>query len=331
MAKDLNRSVSGVVIQNRGDPSIETGRRTIVRPETVACVLVLAGSMAFARQSQAAASSAWVAGAHSSARLLEAATQNGGALSGAHLLAGIEVRLDPHFITYWRNPGDAGVPPSFDTAGSANLKSVEVRYPAPESLDEAGAQAFGYSDDVVFPLLVTPLDPAKPVTLAVKFDYAACYNICLPARAELTLILDGRPSAEGDRVLDALAAVPRRAQLGPEGPLPHILAVRPDPGEPVGERYTVEAVADEGSGTLFVEAPEGWAFEAEPPVQGTSPSQATTFSSAPPGAQHLLFPVKRVDGPKGQIRPATPVTLTLVTPAGAIEVSVQLDAGPATP
>ncbi len=148
---------------------------------------------------------------------------NGGALSGAHLLAGIEVRLDPHFITYWRDPGDAGVPPSFDAAASANLKSVEVRYPAPERLDEAGAQAFGYSDDVVFPLLVTPLDPAKPVTLAVEFDYAACYNICLPARAELTLTLDGRPSAEGDRVLDALAAVPRRAQLGPDGPLPRIL------------------------------------------------------------------------------------------------------------
>ncbi len=89
------------------------------------------------------------------------------------------------------------MPPSFDVAASTNLKSAEVRYPAPERLDEAGRQAFGYSHDVVFPILVTPLDPAKPVTLAVGFDYAVCYNICLPARAELRLILDGRPSAEG--------------------------------------------------------------------------------------------------------------------------------------
>ncbi len=184
----------------------------------------------------------------------------------APFLAGIEVRLDPHFITYWRDPGDAGVPPSFDVAASTNLKSADVRYPAPERLDEAGAEAYGYSHDVVFPLRVTPLDPAKPVTLAVEFEYAVCYNICLPARAELRLTLDGRPSAEGDRVLAALAAVPRRARLGADGPLPRILTVRPDPGESAGERYTVEAVADEDSGTLFVEAPEGWAFEAGAPV-----------------------------------------------------------------
>ena len=324
-----------IVMHDRGDPSMTPGRLGLVRPAISAGAAVLAGIMAFAGPSPAAESSAWVRGAHSSARLLEAAAPAPGALSGGSspgaLLAGIEVRLDPHFITYWRNPGDAGVPPSFDVAASTNLKSAAVRYPAPESLDEAGAQAFGYSDGVVFPILVTPLDPAKPVTLAVGFDYAACYNICLPARAALRLTLDGRPSLEGDRIMTALSAVPRPAKLGPDGPLPRILDVRPDPGAPAGERYTVEAVARQDTGTLFVEAPEGWAFEAGTPVLGSATAAPAALTAVPPGAQRLLFPVKRLDGPKGELRPTTPVTLTLVTPSGAIEVPVQLDAGPATP
>ena len=129
----------------------------------------------------------------------------------------------------------------------------------------------------------------------------------------------------------ALSAVPRRAKLGADGPLPRILDVRPDPDEPAGERYTVEAVASQDTGTLFVEAPEGWAFEAAAPVQRSATASTPALVSVPPGAQRLLFPVKRLDAPKGQLRPATPVTLTLVTPSGAVETSVQLDAGPATP
>ena len=322
-----------IVMHDRGDPSMKPGRgRSVRRAGTFAGVVVFWAVVASTGHGRAAEATAWVSGAHSSARLVEArassaADVNGGSPS-APLLAGIEVRLDPHFITYWRDPGDAGVPPSFDVAASTNLKSAEVRYPAPERLDEAGTEAFGYSDDVVFPIMVTPLDPAKPVTLAVGFDYAVCYNICLPARAELRLTLDGRPSAEGTRVETALAAVPRRTHLGPDGPLPRILNMRPDLGEPAGERYAVEAVAGEDSGTLFVEAPEGWAFEAGAPVASAA---APPRGAAPSAAKRLLFPVKRLDAPKERVRPTVIVTLTLVTPSGAIEVPVQLDAGPAAP
>ncbi len=319
------------------------GRGLLRRGETLAGVVGLCGLMAFAGQGRAAESTAWVSGAHSSARLVEAKapspSQAAGLPSSAPFLAGVEVRLDPHFITYWRDPGDAGVPPSFDVAASTNLKSAEVRYPAPERLDEAGTVAFGYSHDVVFPIAVTPLDPARPVTLAVGFTYAVCYNICLPARADLRLVLDGRPSVEGPQVEVALATVPRREKLGPCGPLPRILNVRPDLGAPAGERYTVEGYAGGASGTLFVEAPEGWAFEATRVLEPVSPAAtpaavppaAASSGVAPSDATRLLFSLKRLEAPKGQVRPTAPVTLTLVTPSGAVEVPAQLDGAPATP
>ena len=47
---------------------------------------------------------------------------------------GIEIALEPGWYTYWRNPGEAGVPPVFDFSGSENVASVDVMYPAPDAL-----------------------------------------------------------------------------------------------------------------------------------------------------------------------------------------------------
>ena len=127
----------------------------------------------------------WAAGAKSETRLVAA----GGSL------AGFEVRLAPGAITYWRDPGDAGVPPVFDFAGSDNVARVEPVFPAPKRIRESdGSEAFGYDSDVVFPLKIEPSDPAKPVTLKLSANFAVCEKICLPAQARLRLTLPGAHS-----------------------------------------------------------------------------------------------------------------------------------------
>src|ERR1039458_7923592 len=97
--------------------------------------------------------SAWEAEPHAAARLI-----GGAALQSADeawLRAGIEIRLDPGWKTYWRYPGDSGVPPTFDFAGSENVKSVTVLWLAPERFaDGAGGHSIGYHGDVVFPLRI---------------------------------------------------------------------------------------------------------------------------------------------------------------------------------
>ncbi len=232
-------------------------------------------------------------------------------LPAGTLLAGIEVRLDRSFITYWRSPGDAGVPPTFGFAGSENLKAARVEYPAPSRLDEGGADAFGYASDVIFPLVVMPSDPARPVTLDVTLDYAVCANICLPAKAHLTTVLDGSGSAESALVHSALAQVPRVRSLGEAGPV-RIDAVKPGP---TGS-FVVEATTPDGTGTLFAEAPEPWFLS-------TSPGR-------PAGDRHVSFTMT-LSGTGPLPVPSEPVRLTLVSPAGAIEVPVPLDALPPKP
>ena len=144
--------------------------------------LLLPAAPAFAAD---AFSTDWALAAKSQARLI----------AGGGDLAGFEIALSPGAITYWRDPGDAGLPPTLDFSGSDNVASVEPEFPAPKRIKEAdGGEAFGYDRGVVLPLRVKPRDPTKPATLKLNADFAVCEKVCLPAKAHLELTL---PSAPG--------------------------------------------------------------------------------------------------------------------------------------
>jgi DsbC/DsbD-like thiol-disulfide interchange protein len=182
----------------------------------------------------------WETAAKSRARLVAADAR----------LAGFEIRLAPGAITYWRNPGDSGLPPTFDFAGSDNIDNVEPIFPAPTRIREAdGGEAFGYDGEVVFPLRVKPRDPAKPTTLALRASYAVCEKVCLPAEARLTLKLPDASSPYADLVGSALAAAPR--QISPK-----------DFGELKSDGasgWRLCAPREAGpERDLFVDPPEGW-------------------------------------------------------------------------
>ena len=113
----------------------------------------LTGALAAPALAADAFSTDWAASAKSEARLV----------AGGGDLAGFEIRLAPGAITYWRDPGESGVPPTFDFAGSDNVASVESVFPEPKRIAEAdGSEAFGYAGDVVFPLRVDPATRRSP-------------------------------------------------------------------------------------------------------------------------------------------------------------------------
>src|SRR3954453_13866890 len=111
-------------------------------------------------QARAQDSSPWVKDSHSAVRLLA------GSRSGAVLLGGIAIQLEPGWHTYWRTPGDSGVPPRFNFSKSDNVEAVAVLYPVPQKFDDgAGGTSLGYTHKVVLPLRITAKDANKPVTL----------------------------------------------------------------------------------------------------------------------------------------------------------------------
>ena len=135
----------------------------------------------------------------------------------AVLRAGIEVKLRPGWKTYWRYPGDSGVPPHFDFSGSENLKKADVLYPAPHLFTDETGQSLGYKDTVIFPIVVSPQQAGKPVRLRVKVDYAVCEKLCVPAEGRADLMLETGDSKHNPALTTAEAHVPKqvtRRKLG---------------------------------------------------------------------------------------------------------------------
>lgn len=93
-------------------------------------------------------------------------------------VAGIAIGLPAGSHTYWRVPGEAGIPPSFDWSASENLQAVRYEWPRPEIIDSYGLRSFGYVGSLVLPVLLTPRDPAAPIALSLSLTFGVCDDIC---------------------------------------------------------------------------------------------------------------------------------------------------------
>ncbi|MBL9098596.1 MAG: hypothetical protein JNK07_16825 [Alphaproteobacteria bacterium] len=104
--------------------------------------------------------------------------------------AGVQIKLDEGWWTYWRAPGASGMPPMFDWSGSENVAGEpETIWPVPLRAVEYGESLNLYRDEVVFPIEFRPADPKKPVKLRLKMAYGVCRNICVPSLVEHEIVL----------------------------------------------------------------------------------------------------------------------------------------------
>ena len=228
----------------------------------------------------------------------------------APLRAGVEIRVKPGWHTYWRYPGDAGVPPRFDFAGSQNVKAVDVLWPAPQAIPEEGGTVIGYTDNVILPLPIVPQNRAKPVTLRLKLDYAICEKLCVPAEGKAELELAGGASSQDAALAAAEARVPKKLAVG-EG---H--RSRSSRFARGGRRGRASSSTwprrRETRRPVRRRADADWALPVPAPIEG-----------APSGTQRFAFDARR-RAARRQVRGA-PITLTAVAGNEAIEVVIRLD------
>jgi suppressor for copper-sensitivity B len=156
-----------------------------------------------------AATSNWASDRHGAARLISAVEATG---SSTQVDVGLQLRLTPGWHTYWRSPGDAGIPPVIDWKGSENFAGAKIAWPAPKRLPSlAGLETVGYEDGVVLPIVVRLAHPGAPLRLHAEVDYASCKDICIPYHASLDLALPAglaRPGPEAPLLAEARALVP---------------------------------------------------------------------------------------------------------------------------
>eukprot|EP01037_Dinobryon_pediforme_P009596 gene9596-9673_t len=253
----------------------------------------------------------WIVGLKSRARLISAGEGPAG-----HFRAGLQVELAKNTITYWRNPGEAGLPPQFSFAGSENVLSAKMDFPAPKKLSEGGIAANGYDQNMIFPLEIIAAIPALPVRLNYSFDYAVCEKICIPAKASGTMVLSKQSGPYGEAIAQALAQVPKIQPFADAADLSILSVKQSEPG--VNPSFIIAARAPAGQADLFVEVPEALfaTVESMPPeASGQIRSFKLRFDAVPTQTDILQQSVR----------------LTLVSGGAAIDTTIRLDGTAAKP
>jgi DsbC/DsbD-like thiol-disulfide interchange protein len=249
-------------------------------------------------------SSPWQRDAHSAVRLLA------GSRSGGVLLGGIAFQMQPGWKTYWRMPGDSGVPPRFDFSKSDNVEAVTVLWPAPMKFDDgAGGQSIGYKQQVVLPLRIVAKAADKPVTLRAAINYAVCDKLCIPVEANSELTFASVASTEDGTLSAALDTVPKPANIGDPNPV------------------TIRDVKRDGKVNVMVDVTAPEAKKVDLFVEGPTPDWALPIPKlverSPPGVKRFEF---ELDGlPPGAKPDGAALKFTLVGGERAYEFNVNLD------
>ena len=132
----------------------------------------------------------------------------GDSFDGRSWHTGVLIELEPGWKTYWRMPGEAGIPPEFTWTTSAPA-DVSVSFPTPARYEDQSGETVGYEGAALFPVTVTP-ESATELDLAVDLFFAVCKDICIPASAKASITLGNmmHDPAGSARVEQAVRDIP---------------------------------------------------------------------------------------------------------------------------
>lgn len=214
-------------------------------------------------------------------------------------LAGIQIDMPQNYKTYWKTPGQTGIPTQIDLAGSQGVDGYEILWPYPTVDDASGYLDFVYFGPTVLPLELKVSSGAASVVVSAVMGI--CSDICMPAKASFSMPLDfSRPDAgEGLRLRQALANTPMPWQQNPE---------------PIGD-----VIFDKAAGALRVKVD---AARVDPQSLIASFGDTSLLFGVPqksPEPGIVVLPslgTEKIEGLEGQ-----PVQLTFMTDMGPFEVS----------
>lgn len=166
---------------------------------------------------------------------------------------GLEFRFGPGWHGYWRQPGEAGVPPTLDWSRSANFAGAAIHWPAPRRETLLGIDTIAYDGELVLPVTVRLAEPGKPLAARLTLDYLACAEICVPHNVELALDLAAGPAVPGP----GAGAIARHAARVPGSAEAAGLSVRGAAVSPKGLVVELGAEPPLVMPDMFLEGPDG--------------------------------------------------------------------------
>ncbi|MGX9854114.1 protein-disulfide reductase DsbD domain-containing protein [Limimaricola variabilis] len=164
--------------------------------------------------------------------------------------AGFRITLAEGWKTYWRAPGEAGIPPLVDWQGSRNVAGAAFHWPVPEIFHVGGFETYGYSDQVVLPVEIAPARAGAPVRIEGVLELGVCQDVCVPVALDFAADLpmgETRDPALALALADR-AMTPEEAGLGTArctvGPAAKGIALRAEIPAMPGARAVVVETGD---------------------------------------------------------------------------------------
>lgn len=191
---------------------------------------------------------------------------DGGQTRDGTYVAAIRLTLADGWKTYWRAPGEAGIPPQISWGGSRNLGAAEITWPTPHVFEQNGLQSIGYKNQLVLPIEITPARPGQPVRLKGEIDIGVCKDVCIPGRLRFDHDLDAK-AGRNPVIAAALAARPySEAEAGVTASVCRLSPTRD--GMRVEARITMPSAGGREVAVIEAGDPEIWATTTETRRQG---------------------------------------------------------------
>lgn len=163
------------------------------------------GGIGFSTPPASAASSA--DGTHATLSLI---AERGTIKPGETLTIGIKQVMDPHWHTYWINPGDSGTAARVNWTLPDNFKTGDIQWPIPSKLPTGPLMNFGYSGTAILLQDITAPSsiPDGPFTIKADIDILVCNEVCIPESHSVSLTLNNGAGGHAAEIATARAAMP---------------------------------------------------------------------------------------------------------------------------
>ena len=205
--------------------------------------------------------------------------------NGDHMAA-LHLTLAPGWKTYWRSPGDAGIPPHFDWSGARNTRTITVQWPAPVVFWQSGMRSVGYKGEVILPLRISLKNSTRDARLGGVIEIGICKDVCLPHRLRLTTDLSATQKKPDPTIAAAMADMPFGAD---EAGVSNVTCKITPNANGMGLRVAIDMPKGTGREETVIEAsdPNLWVADPETSWQG-SQLVATTRVSHMSGSAFAL-------------------------------------------
>ncbi|MFA1622772.1 protein-disulfide reductase DsbD domain-containing protein [Rhizobium mongolense] len=213
------------------------------------CAAALAGSLGPAR----AEMSGWIDNEGGRMRLIALPPGRDGTMRGA-----LQIEPNPGWITYWREPGNSGIPPQITVAPESGITLTAIRYPVPKHLVDGKIDDIAYDAPVSLPLTFSAKDASGSLELKASAFIGICKDICIPFQAEFSL-----PIAAANQSRPEEEAILKNAEASlPEKPSSQFKVISHKFSEDMKELWLQVALPDGGDTApeVILTGPSGYVF-----------------------------------------------------------------------